>query len=125
MRSPAGRLLLVRTEKWRGFWGVPGGKVERGESLQEALRREFLEEVGLELSNVRFALFQEAIDPPDFYRPAHFLLFNYFADASHERVVPNEEIVEWVWVEPRAAGEYALNMYTSPLLDKYLEVADG
>jgi len=125
VRSPAGRLLLVRTEKWRGLWGVPGGKVERGERLEDALRREFREEVGLELSNVRFALFQEAIDPPDFYRPAHFLLFNYFADAAGEAVAPNEEIVEWVWVEPNAAAAYPLNMYTTPLLDKYLEAADG
>jgi len=125
VRSSAGRLLLVRTEKWRGLWGVPGGKVEWGERLEDALRREFREEVGLELSNVRFALFQEAIDPPDFYRPAHFLLFNYFADVASEAVAPNEEIVEWAWVEPSAAAAYPLNMYTTPLLDKYLEVEGG
>jgi len=125
VRSPAGRLLLVRTEKWRGLWGVPGGKVEWGERLEDALRREFLEEVGLRLHDVRFALFQEAINPPDFYRPAHFLLFNYFAASGSERVVANEEIVEWAWVEPAAAAAYRLNMYTTPLLEKYLEVEGG
>ncbi|WP_309573063.1 NUDIX domain-containing protein, partial [Deinococcus sp.] len=47
-----GRVLLVRTTKWRGLWGVPGGKVEWGETLLEAVKREFQEEVGLELHDV-------------------------------------------------------------------------
>jgi len=122
VRSPSGRVLLVRTGKWRGLWGVPGGKVEWGESLEDALRREFMEEVGLRLERVRFALFQEAIFPPDFYQPMHFILFNYFAASESELVRPNEEILEWAWVEPQAALDYPLNMYTVPLVRRYLEV---
>ncbi len=125
MRGPSGRLLLVRTSKWKGFWGVPGGKVEWGERLEEALLREFREEVGLELNGVEWALFQEAVFPPDFYKPMHFLLFNYFAESLHEEVVPNEEIVEWAWLTPREALTYPLNVYTTPLVERYLEVKGG
>lgn len=35
--GPSGRVLLVRTTKWRGLWGVPGGKIEWGEPLEAAL----------------------------------------------------------------------------------------
>ena len=42
-----GRFLMIRNEK-RGGWEMPGGKVKLGESDDEAIAREFVEEVGRE-----------------------------------------------------------------------------
>ncbi|RDI95976.1 NUDIX domain-containing protein [Meiothermus sp. QL-1] len=123
VRGPSGRVLIVRTPKWRGLWGVPGGKVHWGEPLEEALRREFLEEVGLPLTHLRFALLQEGVFDPEFHRPEHFLFINYFAEAQSEAVVPNPEIAEWAWVEAEAALDYPLNRITQLLLQAYLKEA--
>jgi 8-oxo-dGTP diphosphatase len=45
-----GRLLMVRraTEPGLGRWSVPGGRVDPGETIQEAVVRELLEETGVE-----------------------------------------------------------------------------
>lgn len=121
--GPCARVLIVRTTKWRGSWGVPGGKVEWGETLDAALRREFREEVGLELSAIEFALMQEAIADEQFHQPVHFLLLNYFAFAADVAIRPNEEIAEWAWVTPQQAFAYPLNSFTRRLVQAYLDSA--
>ncbi len=119
--NPNAEVLIVRTTKWRGTWGVPGGKLDWGESLQEALLREFREEVALDLQHVRFALLQEAILDSQFHVPAHFVLVNYYAFSASTQVVPNEEIVEWVWLPPEQALSFPLNNFTERLVSDCIE----
>jgi nucleoside triphosphatase len=119
--NPNAEVLIVRTTKWRGTWGVPGGKLDWGESLQEALLREFREEVALDLQQVRFALLQEAILDSQFHVPAHFVLVNYYAFSASTQVVPNEEIVEWVWLPPEQALSFPLNNFTERLVSDCIE----
>jgi 8-oxo-dGTP diphosphatase len=49
VHDAAGRLLLIRRghDPHRGSWSLPGGRVEAGESVAEAVEREVLEETGL------------------------------------------------------------------------------
>jgi 8-oxo-dGTP diphosphatase len=49
VRDGAGRLLLIRRghDPHRGCWSLPGGRVEAGESVEQAVEREVLEETGL------------------------------------------------------------------------------
>ena len=114
--GPDDRVLLVRTTKWRGHWGVPGGKVEWGETLAQAVAREFAEEVGLKLEDIRYAQTQEAVLSDEFFKPAHMLLIDFFARAHSLQVVPNEEIAEWQWLELEAAQALPLNTYTRTLV---------
>ncbi|AWN22281.1 DNA mismatch repair protein MutT [Deinococcus irradiatisoli] len=116
VRGPQG-YLIVQTTKWRGTWGVPGGKVEYGETLQEALRREFQEETGLALTHIRAAPVQEAVHPEEFHKDAHMLLFDFLAETSGQQVTPNEEIVQWAWVSLEEALTYPLNSYTRRLVE--------
>jgi 8-oxo-dGTP diphosphatase len=49
VQDAAGRLLLIRRghDPHAGLWSLPGGRVEGGETLEQAVRREVLEETGL------------------------------------------------------------------------------
>lgn len=117
VREPGGRVLLVQSTKWRGAWGVPGGKVEWGETLVQALHREFLEETGLRLKNVQYAQTQEAVLSPEFHKPAHLLLVDFLAESTAQAIVPNDEINDWAWVNLREAAQYPLNTFTRTLVE--------
>lgn len=48
--SPAGRELLLMRRSDNGHWGLPGGYVEAGESVSEAVAREVFEETGVRIA---------------------------------------------------------------------------
>jgi phosphoglycolate phosphatase len=116
-----GHVLMVRTHKWGGRWGIPGGKIERSESSTAALEREILEETGLILRDIEFALVQDCIDSPEFMRPEHFLLLNYVARATTTAVTLNDEAEEFLWLTPADALALDLNQPTRFLLMEVLE----
>ena len=111
-----GKFLMIRTSKWGNKWGIPGGKIERGETAEDALRREVREETWLELQDVRFVMTQDCVDPAEFHRPAHFLLLNYAAESLSDAVTLNHEAEEFRWVSPAEASAMDLNQPTRILL---------
>jgi phosphoglycolate phosphatase-like HAD superfamily hydrolase/ADP-ribose pyrophosphatase YjhB (NUDIX family) len=116
--DPAGRVLMLRTHKWSGKWGIPGGKVEYGEACEEALRRELREETALEVADVRFVLVQDCIGSDEFHREEHFVLLNYACrTATPAAVALNAEAQEFRWVTPAQARALPLNRPTLRLLD--------
>jgi phosphoglycolate phosphatase len=114
----AGEVLMLRTHKWSGKWGIPGGKIRRGEPSVDALRREVLEETGLTIDDIRFVIPQDSIDSPEFMRPEHFILLNYTARALNREVILNDEAEEFRWLTPTAALALDLNHPTRVLLEE-------
>lgn len=115
-----GNVLLIRTHKWRDMWGVPGGKIAYGETYFDALRREFLEETGLEIYDIRRGPLQESIFSEEFYQPAHFVNIDFLARTHGGEVVLNDEAQEFAWVSPQEALTYNLNQLTRVLVEYYL-----
>jgi phosphoglycolate phosphatase len=118
--SPDRKLLMIRTHKWGDRWGIPGGKIRRGESSVDALHREVLEETGLSIRDIEFVLVQDSIDSQEFLRPEHFLLLNYHAVVDSSQVVLNDEAEEFRWVTPEEALAMNLNLPTRVLLDTWI-----
>ena len=115
-----GRVLLVKTRKWSGLYGIPGGKIDYGETMEAAFAREVREETGLEAREIEFVLNQDCIEHPEFYRPRHFILVNYRARVAGSRppVRLNHEGEEWLWATPAEAAELPLNGPTRLLLER-------
>jgi phosphoglycolate phosphatase-like HAD superfamily hydrolase/ADP-ribose pyrophosphatase YjhB (NUDIX family) len=111
-------VLMIRTHKWSNKWGIPGGKIKWGETSENALRREILEETGLKISAIKFVLVQDCIHSKEFYRDAHFVLLNYTCRCAGKNplVTLNEEGREFRWLKINDAKKLKLNQPTKILL---------
>ena len=119
--NPSGDLLLLKSHKWPGKYVVPGGHVELGERIEEAVIREVKEEVGLDVYDLEFILFQEFIYDPSFWKPRHFIFFDYACRTKSNTVLLNDEAEEHVWVQLEAAVRLPLDVYTRIAVEKLVE----
>jgi ADP-ribose pyrophosphatase YjhB (NUDIX family) len=103
------KLLLLRRAKspGNGFWSLPGGRVEFGESLHTALAREVDEEAGLKIDIVALAGWREVL-PGAGGSGGHYLIMSFAARwVAHEPRL-NEEHDDFKWVEPGQFGDLKL-----------------
>lgn len=119
--NAGGQVLMVRTRKWSNLWGIPGGKIQYGETSEDALRREIQEETALDITDIEFAIVQDCVHSGEFYRDAHFVLLNYTCRAiSGTEVRLNEEAQEFRWVSLQESLEMKLNRPTRILIEAVL-----
>ena len=99
-------VLLIRRgkEPFLGMWSIPGGRLQFGESLETAVRREVREETGLEMTQVEFLGVFEAL-PEEVGGAAHMVLIDYMA--------------EWAGGEPVAGDDAAAAEFVS--IDEAME----
>lgn len=100
LRKDHQTLLLYRNRKEndinQGKWIGIGGKLEKGESPEECIRREFLEETGLTLERVELKGY---ITFPGIYHGEDEGMFLYTSDAFHGTLIDNCQEGELVWMD--------------------------
>ena len=84
-------LLLHHVLRPGSGWGIPGGFLDHGEQPDDAVRREILEETGIELTNVRLIKMQTL---------NRHIEFVYAARSDGEPRVLSREITELGWYGP-------------------------
>ncbi len=92
------RFLLVKSDKWKGLYVTPGGHIELGEKIEDAARREILEETGLKIHSLKFIHFHEFIFGEEFHKKGHFICFKFKAMTDSTDVKLNYEAQDYVWV---------------------------
>ncbi len=117
-----GRILLVKSYKWFDKYTLPGGHIEVGETMVDAVKREVKEEVGLDVDVVDMLLMQEAIFVAEFYEKKHFIFVDFYCKSKDEQVkLDQKEIQDYVWVYPGAAYNLKLDSFTRKTLDRFLD----
>jgi len=102
-----GEILLVKSP-WRG-WEYPGGLIEPGETFQDALHREVMEESGVEIEITGFVGICKNVE-------RNIVNIDFTAKYKGGELKTSEESTEVAWVTP----DQALEMITFPLTRKRL-----
>jgi nucleoside triphosphatase len=126
IRNAEDAILICRMPAHRGAypgqWGLPGGGLEPGERMEEALRRETREELGLELSAVEPLLFKDAVREklyPDGTTESVYMIFLVFScRAADSAARLNDEFDAYAWVLPTELSGYDLNEATLDTLQR-------
>jgi len=103
------KILLVRRARSpaKGFYSLPGGRVEFGESLHAALHREVAEETALKIEIIGLAGWREVL-PGTSGGGGHYLIMSFAARWSSGEPVLNEELDDFRWLSPNALGDLNL-----------------
>ena len=102
-----GRVLIVRRARppAHGLYTLPGGGVELGETLEQAVIREVREETALDVMPVELVGFRQAITRDGEGRvERHFVILPFAARFLGGNVALNEELAEAHWLDPKALG---------------------
>jgi 8-oxo-dGTP diphosphatase len=99
------KILLVRRARSpaKGFYSLPGGRVEFGESLHTALHREVDEETALKIEITGLAGWREVL--PEEPGSGHYLIMSFAARWSAGEPVLNDELDDFRWLPPDALGD--------------------
>jgi 8-oxo-dGTP diphosphatase len=119
------RLLLVRRgrDPGRGLWAVPGGKVEAGEEIRAAARREVAEETGLDVEIEDVVWVGESIGPG--HPPAwHYVLIDFIGRVGKGEAVASDDADEVGWFTDGEARGLPLTPTMPGLLDKLVEAGE-
>ncbi len=100
----SGRILLVkhipqRGGFWQGKWICPGGALEVGETIEEGIRREVMEETGLEIELGKPLPPFDTVVKANGAVSLHVIYIDYVARASGGNLAVGDDVGEAIWVE--------------------------
>lgn len=119
-----GKILIVRrgSEPGKGKWSVPGGLVELGETVEQAVVREVREECGLDVEVDKLI---DIVDSMTFDKNGrlkyHFIILDFFVKIKGGKLRPGDDAKEALWVPLEEVENYDLTKTFKEFLKRNME----
>ncbi len=115
------KILLVERgkEPLQGYWSLPGGVLEVGETLEEGIIREVREETGLEVKPVKMLeIFERIIRDAQGVAEYHYVLVDYICRVTGGQLHAADDASRAAWVARRSLPSYQITVGTLPVIEK-------
>ena len=118
-----GRALIVKRahEPRKGEWSLPGGLLELGESLQDAVRREIKEETHLDVTVGPIIETFDRVHRDDAGRIRyHFVIVDFVCWSNSGEPQPGSDADGVAWVRAHEIDDYAVNAHAKAVIERGL-----
>ena len=116
-----GRALLIKrgSAPLKDQWSIPGGTLELGESIQEGVRRELLEETGIEVQvGELIEVFDRIFRDADGKIQYHFVIVDYLCEAISGEARAASDVTDVAWVNEADLWNYKLTEAATRVIRK-------
>ena len=123
-----GPILLVERggHPLKGYWSLPGGLVETGEKLEDAVRREILEETGLRIEPVsRFEIFERIMLDAQGRAEYHYVLADYVCKVVGGALRAGDDVSRVEWVRRSELDNYRITEGTREVIERVYDNRDA
>ena len=114
-----GKALVVKRahEPRKGEWSLPGGLLELGESLQDAVRREIKEETSLDIDVGPIIETFDRVHRDDHGKIRyHFVIVDFLCWANGGDAAPGSDADGVAWVTPAEIDDYGINAHAKAVI---------
>ena len=120
-----GKALIVKRghAPRQGEWSLPGGRVELGETLIEAVRREIKEETGLDVDVGPLIEAFDRVHRVDGRVQYHFVILDYLCTCTGGTLCAGDDADDATWVGASELNAFGVNAFAAAVIRKGLDAA--